>query len=45
MDPEHDLAIFSLIENACLSAAELICSNAIAREESALDSYDSLRDR
>jgi hypothetical protein len=39
MDSEHDLGMLSLIEDTCLSAAELTCSNAFAREESALDSY------
>jgi len=46
MDAEHDLGLLSLIEDTCLSDAELACSNALAREEAALDSYcDSLRDR
>ena len=46
MDSEHDLGMLSIIEDTCLSAAELTCSNALAREEASLDSYyDSLRDR
>jgi hypothetical protein len=45
MDAEHDLGMLSIIEDTCLSAAELSCSNALARE-AALDAYyESLRTR
>ena len=46
MDSEHDLGMLSVIEDTCLSAAELSCSNALAREKAALDSYyDSFHTR
>jgi len=46
MDAEHDLGLLSLVEDTCLSVAELTCSNALARDGAALDSYyDSLRGR
>jgi hypothetical protein len=46
LDSEHDLGLLTLIEDICLSDAEQTCSNALAREEAALDSYcDSLHDR
>jgi hypothetical protein len=46
MDSELNLSLISLIEDTCLSAAELSCSNALAREKAALDSYyDSFHTR
>jgi hypothetical protein len=46
MDAEHNLSLMSLLEETCLSAAKLTCSNALDREEAALDSYcNSVRDR